>query len=165
VLPALLLLVALVAGWRTIASMRVVLGGGGARPASADRVALAVEESNETRLLQRTARDDSLLAALASGRLPADPFRARRSAVSTTVRPTLKPSERPVETPSVVLSAFDAARPEIILRIGDRVSGRLAQGQSWEGWTVVSIDRAVVEISGFDRTVRLQVPNQTSIGG
>ncbi len=158
VLPALLVLVALVAGWRTLASTRAVLGGARIGTLSADRQAAVREESKEQALIARLVRDDSTLAAIEKARIPGDPFRPRL--VEGPSRPKPPPPEPVIVTPAVVLCAFDRERPEVVLRIGELTSGRLTLNQTWEGWTVALIDRSAVELTGYDRTVRIPVPNQ-----
>lgn len=158
VLPALLLIVVAVAGWRTIATMRVVLRGGAPQGPSAESQALAAEEARERALLDRARRGDSLLAALGTRGVAADPFRPRAEPGADQQRARRRVEA--VQTPALILCAVDAARPEVILRLGDRESGRLAQGQAWEGWTVVRIDRTGVELSGFGQGVFLPAPNQ-----
>lgn len=158
VLPVLLVLVALMAGWQTVLSARSVLGGGAARGVSADRQLTISEEAKEQKLIARARHEDSLLVALDSAKLPPDPFRPRP--VVGPPRPP-KPVVVPeVETPVVILSAFDKDRPEVVLGMRDKSSGRLTQGAIWEGWTIVLIDRTSVELSGFGKTVRISVPNQ-----
>ena len=118
---------------------------------------MPLEEARERRLLERAARDDSLLVALQTGKVP-DPFRPRPAVGPS--RPRVV-AETVVETPSVVLSAFDRERPEVILRIGEKVSNRLTQGQVWEGWTIVLIDKSIVELTGYGKSISIPVPNQT----
>jgi hypothetical protein len=158
VLPALLVVVAIFAGWRTVTGARAILRSGEAGGPSAERQAIIQEEAKERALIERVAREDSLLSVLGSTRVPPDPFRPRY--VAGPPKPPAPPPEVVVETPSVVLSAFDRDRPEIVLRVGEKMSGRLTQGQSWEGWTIVVIDRTTVELAGYDKTVRIPVPNQ-----
>lgn len=157
VLPALLALVALVAGWRTLASTRAALRGGGSGGLSADRQLTMREEAKEQKLIAQAVSEDSLLAALESAKLPPDPFRPRPYGGPVKPKPVVAPE---VVTPVVILSAFDTDRPEVVLGMGEKSSGRLTQGAIWEGWTIVLIDRTSVELSGFGKTVRISVPNQ-----
>jgi len=86
-------------------------------------------------LVERAEARDRTLAALEE---PArDPFsRVRRSRPhDTTYRPPPKPEVRPV----LRMILYDQLSPEIQLSLGDDLSGRLRLGQSFSGWTVVSI--------------------------
>lgn len=158
VLPALLAIVALFAGWRTLASTRQVLQGGSGTPRE-ERQAILNEEAAERMLLSRVVADDSLLKALdKAGKLP-DPFNPRPPEVA--VKPKVeKPPDKPlVVLPTVAFAAVSLERPEVILRLGSRESPRLRKGDGWEGWSIVRIDRDVVEIEGYEQKAYLRVPN------
>ena len=157
-IPGLLFVVALLAGWRTVASTRQVLQGTNGTPPSSTKSAVLSEDDTDRKLLSRAAMDDSLLTALdKAGRLP-DPFDPKPPEVAHTTI-TKPPEPPPVVVPTVAFAAVAAQRPEVILRIGGQESPRLRVGGVWQGWTVAKIDRNGVEVEGFGQKAHLRVPN------
>ncbi len=157
-LPGLLIAVALVAGWRTTVSTRQVLGGTKAGEVTPEKQRIIEQETAERRLLTRVATDDSLLGALRkSARVP-DPFNP-----TSGVKPpdtTVKPEPIRLPRPTVVMVIVEPARQEVILRLGSTESPRLRVGNAWKGWSIVRIDRDIVEIENQDEgKAYVPVPN------
>ncbi len=158
-LPGLLIAVVLVAGWRTMVSTRQVLGGAKPGEMTPEKQQIMDQEAAERRLLSRVAIEDSLLGALRkAGRLP-DPFNP-----TTTVKPTTDPKIKPepvrLPRPSVVMVIVEPARQEVILRLGSQESPRLRVGSVWKGWSIIRIDRDIVEIENQDHEkAYVPVPN------
>lgn len=86
-------------------------------------------------LVERAEARDRTLASL--GEPTRDPFsRVRRAPThGTRTRPVPKPEAAPV----LRMILYDQLSPEIQLSVGNDLSGRLRLGQSFSGWTVVSI--------------------------
>ena len=159
-LPGLLVAVALVVGWRTLASTRQVLHVGKAGDITPAKQAILDQEAAERKLLSRVATEDSLLKDLQGGRIP-DPFHP-----SPPAPPPHRDGTQPpvivatIPQPSVVMAIVEPARQEVILRIGAAESPRLRKGSSWRGWSIVRIDRDVVEIENQDHEkAYIPVPN------
>ena len=74
--------------------------------------------------------------------------------------PTIKPEIVRLPRPSVVMVIVEQARQEVILRLGSQESPRLRVGNSWKGWSIVRIDRDIVEIENQDHEkAYVPVPN------
>ena len=163
--PALLAAVALLIGWRTIASTRFVLRNVKPTEISAEIKTYVAAQAKEESLLARVRASDALLARLGGGESALDPFHPRiiRVAPSPEAATTrTEPKPPAAEAPSVVLAAVDIARPEVVLKLGEQVSGLLTQGAVWNGWTVLAITPQGVEVEGFGRKIRLAIPNRES---
>jgi hypothetical protein len=143
-LPGLLVAVVLLAGWRTMASTRQVLGGSDAGKLTPEQQKMMEEDAAEKRVLRRVASDDSLLNALRKApRLP-DPFHP--TPPPRPVSDQVKPEPVRLPRPTVVMVIVEPSRQEVILGLGSQESPRLRVGGSWKGWNILRIDRDVVEI-------------------
>ena len=75
-------------------------------------------------------------------------------------RPPPRAKEKPKAEapPRVRMILYDAVHPEVQIEVDGRISGRLAAGNSFAGWTVVSISENAVVVSkdGKTHTLRLR---------
>lgn len=153
------LMAAIAAGiaWRTVSSAGLVLPAAEAAAMSLQHKTFLAAEAKERALLQDYVVRAAALEAVAREEIPPDPFRPR-----WTPAPAKKNDQEPlkVEPPVVVLTAVDSARPEVVLKIGGQASGLLSRGDTWNGWTVLSISPTSVEVEGFGEKHRLPVPSR-----
>ncbi len=147
--PALLLAVAgIYLVFRAWVALQSVLS-----PAAGTRATAVNGEAAMVRTAQ--ARDARVDALGAPGR---DPFHLPPRKYVPPPPPRAQEPE-PLKSPVVRLLVYDKERPEVLLSLDGRSSDRLHAGETFEGWTVVSITPKSVVVSKDGETRTLSVGN------
>jgi hypothetical protein len=98
---------------------------------------------------QALARLDRLALAIPSAR---DPFREAPRHITTRI-PRAAPAPVPPLEPVLRALLYDNMKPAVQISLGKSVSGWLAQGEKFSGWTVVEVKPgSVVVANGLRRT-------------
>ena len=119
--------------------------------APAPKAVVPLSGSTLTAVSQAEARDARLAEV---GEPERDPFNRVRTARRNTPR-TSRPAPVPEAKPVLRMILYDQIRPEVQFSLGPHLSGRLRPGQSFLGWTVMSISTRSCLISKDGQTLTL----------